>query len=135
MWHPDREPTGARWHRACRGGGQRQAGDRPRARRGFARRGAGAGQPAAVPPGPAPGSAAGAAAGAAALAAPAEIAYGGTNTADIHRLFLLRQPMTAVQAFLEGHLPAGMRSLGPGQPAFAVVTIQARIRASSRQAS
>ena len=43
------------------------------------------------------------------------IGYGEINTAYVHRVFLLRQPMTAVQAFLKGHLPAGMRSLGSGQ--------------------
>jgi hypothetical protein len=43
------------------------------------------------------------------------IGYGELNTAYVHRVFLLRQPMTAVQAFLKGHLPAGMRSLGSGQ--------------------
>ena len=43
------------------------------------------------------------------------VGYGEINTAYVHRVFLLRQPMTAVQAFLKGHLPAGMRSLGSGQ--------------------
>ena len=44
-----------------------------------------------------------------------QIRYDGTDTADIHRLFLLRQPMAAVEAFLVGHLPAGMRRSGSGQ--------------------
>jgi hypothetical protein len=44
-----------------------------------------------------------------------QVGYGLINTAYLHRVFLLRQPMTAVQAFLTGHLPAGMRSLGSGQ--------------------
>jgi hypothetical protein len=44
-----------------------------------------------------------------------EFEHGGIHSADIHRLFLLRQPMTAVQAFLERHLPAGMRRLGSGR--------------------
>ena len=114
MWHPDREPAAARWRHACRGG-QRQAGNRP---------------------GPAAGSRAGAQALATRLlsrlvlppgARPVRlqvlppslrqppIGYGELNTAYVHRVFLLRQPMAAVQAFLKGHLPAGMRSLGSGQ--------------------
>jgi hypothetical protein len=44
-----------------------------------------------------------------------QIGYVGTDTADIHRLFLLRQPMAAVQAFLVGHLPAGMRRFGSSE--------------------
>jgi len=44
-----------------------------------------------------------------------ETEYGGIHSADIHRLFLLRQPMMAVQAFLKEHLPAGMRRLGSGR--------------------
>ena len=44
-----------------------------------------------------------------------QVGYGGIDTAYVHRVFLLRQPMTAVQAFLKGHLPTGMRSLGSGQ--------------------
>jgi len=44
-----------------------------------------------------------------------QIGYGGTDTADIYRLFLLRQPMAAVRAFLVGHLPAGMRRSGSSQ--------------------
>ena len=46
-----------------------------------------------------------------------QIGYGGTDTADIHRLFLLRQPMAAVRAFLVGHIPAGMRRFGSIQEA------------------
>ena len=44
-----------------------------------------------------------------------QIAYGNATTAGVHRLFLLRQPIATVQAFLEDHPPAGMRSLGSGQ--------------------
>ena len=43
------------------------------------------------------------------------IGYGEINTAYVHRVFLLRQPMTAGQAFLKGHPPAGMRALGSGR--------------------
>jgi hypothetical protein len=37
------------------------------------------------------------------------IASGGTHRADVHWLFSLRQPMPAVQNFLEARVPAGMR--------------------------
>jgi hypothetical protein len=43
------------------------------------------------------------------------IGYGEANTAYVHRVFLLRQPMTAVQAFVKGHLPAGLRVLSSGK--------------------
>jgi hypothetical protein len=39
-----------------------------------------------------------------------DIASGGTHRADVRRLFSLRQPMPAVQAFLEARVPAGTRA-------------------------
>jgi hypothetical protein len=44
------------------------------------------------------------------------IGYGEVTTTYVHRVFVLRQPTTAVQAFLKGHLPAGMRLLSSSQP-------------------
>lgn len=38
-----------------------------------------------------------------------------TDTVGIHRLFLLRQPMTSAYAFLKGHLPPGMRQFSSGR--------------------
>ena len=46
-----------------------------------------------------------------------QIPDGGTHDADVHRLFLLSEPMSAVQSFLRAHLPAGMRESGDGQSA------------------
>ena len=44
-----------------------------------------------------------------------QVGYGAIDTAYVHRAYLLRQPMTAVQAFLKDHLPAGMRLLSSGR--------------------
>jgi hypothetical protein len=41
--------------------------------------------------------------------------YGGTHAARVHRLFLLSEPITAVQGFLMAHQPAGMKRSGYGQ--------------------
>jgi hypothetical protein len=46
-----------------------------------------------------------------------EIPDGGTHEADVHGLFLLSEPMSAVRSFLEAHLPTGMRGSGDGQSA------------------
>ena len=46
-----------------------------------------------------------------------QIPAGGTHEADVHRLFLLSEPMSAVQSFLRAHLPTGMRGSGDGQSA------------------
>ena len=42
---------------------------------------------------------------------------GGTHQVDMHRLFLVSEPLSAVQDFLEAHLPAGMELSGQGQAA------------------
>jgi hypothetical protein len=41
--------------------------------------------------------------------------YGGTHAARVHRLFLLSEPITAVQGFLMAHQQAGMKRSGYGQ--------------------
>jgi hypothetical protein len=46
-----------------------------------------------------------------------QIPDGGTHEADVHQLFLLSEPMSAVQSILEAHLPAGMEGSGDGQSA------------------
>jgi hypothetical protein len=44
-----------------------------------------------------------------------ETAYGGTHAAKVHRLFLVSEPITAVQGFLMAHAPAGTLRSGYGQ--------------------
>jgi hypothetical protein len=46
-----------------------------------------------------------------------ELIDGGADTAEVHRVYLLPQPMTAVPGFLTAHAPAGMRRFGSGQAA------------------
>ena len=46
-----------------------------------------------------------------------QIPDGGTHEADVYRLFLVSEPMTAVRGFLEAHLPVGMVRFGDGQAA------------------
>ena len=44
-----------------------------------------------------------------------QVSYGGTHQADVHALFRLSEPMTAVQGFLRAHPPGGMKLSGYGQ--------------------
>lgn len=44
-----------------------------------------------------------------------QLAFGGAYSADLRRLFRLRQPMTATYRFLTTHVPAGMRLESSGQ--------------------
>ncbi|HEV2376745.1 MAG TPA: hypothetical protein VGS19_31790 [Streptosporangiaceae bacterium] len=57
----------------------------------------------------------------AALRQPGEMVAGGADSVDVHRVFTVRQSLTATQHYLASHAPAGMALSGTGQASMPTV--------------